>query len=960
MNPQEQPGFRTKIAKMLATAALAALTAMIGMPPLASAWQEPPPAPPAEPTPATEPAAEPTMPTTAPTVTDDQPSPATQPATEPSAAAQPATEPSAAAQPSLPPEPAPEELSPEERAAREALAERFASLSKLVMRSPKILPIMLRENKLLLKAAVRSDPHNVRLHRLLIESCLQSRDNEGAKQALTAYIKLLGSQGTGDDVAAAMLIDLHASDMQTAEKKVEYLKGIADAEGLGQEIRSHAALRLAQVYIDRGQNAEADDAITQAVKLNPLNAAAQRARYERRRDDAAPAQRMMMLLAMLRANPAQPDVVAQVAHELSDVGIVDAAIEWYGMSFTLSQQMGRGIGTAEDFTDYTAELLAAGQPRDASANTNKLLETDPGNADAAFVKLLSERRLGDPEHVTAAKQSASDAVSRRLTDLHARLTQQPPPAAGEAPATQPLDAVADQVLADVQKLKEGGVDPALYSAYVAGLARAAWFEIYFNETPQVAAKFIDALRTLLPEGDVVVARLEGWSFLAEGKTDEAKVKLSAVADGDPLSKLGMIRLAEKDAGKDATTSELQKLAGENASGVTGAILIEALRDRDARLVPAPAAAEVRAELEKFPKAFMGILDMRGVTSFYKVTAEPLKVSHKLCEPMLARVTVQNISDYDISLGVDGTLKPDLWFGAKLQGVASQSLATVGYDRMGQLMVLKAKSGTVSQVVRLDDGEVGPILMGNPIPAVSLMFNVFTNPVPVETGIAPGPGGQRVQFTRVVDRAGSPVAAPQHVQALIAPIQMGTAAERIRAAEVLGAFVAWLQSDNAPAEMKQLTGLMYTSLERAAAGNDASPTSRAFIDFTFAHVTTNEQRLRIVEHMLKRDSWVDRTLGLCLVLSLPRDAQKPLASNLAESDPDPLVRQFAATVLDAGEIMAQQAASTQPTGPLSPEPGAPATPGTFEPGKPSTPGTGGFDLNPSTPPPPPSPAPGTGG
>jgi hypothetical protein len=133
--------------------------------------------------------------------------------------------------------------------------------------------------------------------------------------------------------------------------------------------------------------------------------------------------------------------------------------------------------------------------------------------------------LGDKERVDSTMTQASDALLRRMAEVHTKLNappaeQQPaapsaapgatpggapgdpsPPggtatpgapgaagagagagadAANAAPATQPLEAVADYVMGDVQKLKDRG-DEALYSAYVSALVRLAWYQIYFAE-----------------------------------------------------------------------------------------------------------------------------------------------------------------------------------------------------------------------------------------------------------------------------------------------------------------------------------------------------------------------------------------------------------------------------------------------------------------------------------------------
>src|SRR5205085_400909 len=86
----------------------------------------------------------------------------------------------------------------------------------------------------------------------------------------------------------------------------------------------------------------------------------------------------------------------------------------------------------------------------------------------------------------------------------------------------------------------------LYVPYVGALARLAWYQLYFQREPGSATKVLEALHQLLADTDPTMARLDGWNFLVQNNPDAARTKLEAVADRDPLSRLGLIELAEKD------------------------------------------------------------------------------------------------------------------------------------------------------------------------------------------------------------------------------------------------------------------------------------------------------------------------------------------------------------------------------------------------------------------------------
>lgn len=861
-------------------------------------------------------------------------SPATQPADA-------VTPPAAAAN-----QPANAPVAPEEQAARNALGERFVALAKFTMSQPAIVPSLIHQNAALVEAAARENPKELRFLRLVIESRLRNADSEAGRaalrDALLQYLNVLSGERQTDVVATIRLIDLNERDLQSAQKRVDYLQTIIGADGVGAEVKSHSSVLLARVYAERGQDTDADTAIDDALKLNPLNMEALRAKFERRGARATDAERLAMMLSILRSNPAQPDVMAQIARELADNGVLDQALAWYQSSFGLSGRLGRGLNLP-DFIDYAATLLIAGQTRDAYGAAEKILQSDPGNGDAALIKLAAQRRLMPTDQLAGADDAATSMLLKRLDDLHAAVAQAQPPA-----TTQPIEVVNEYVVADAQKIKSGAVDANIGSQYVGALARLAWFQIYYRQAPDSAAKSIEALRTLLPQDETVVTRLEGWSFLRKGDTETARNKLSAVAERDPLSKLGMLLIAEKDAGKvvrapqaaeqidpakpgeveaSPVNDQLLQLAGTNAAGITGVVLSDELLGRGLKFTPGANAPAIRAEVEKFPKEFMAIIDRPD--RFYKLTAEPLSVSHAFGQPVLATVTIQNISDFDLTMGDDGTIRPDLWFDAKLIGLVQQVVPAIAYDRMSQQVVLKAKTGFVKQTVRLDDGALGQMMMSQPIIALPMQFSVFTNPVPVAgAAAAPGPCGYRVQFTRVMERAGTPVSNQQAIQALMAPLGAGVPEQRMRTVDHLVTLIRAFSDPKATPESKQAAAQLYDALIRASAMHDPSPAAHMWLQYNLALVSSDADRERIMVTLLRSTDWDSRILGLRLLQAFPPERQKALASKFAQSDPDALVRTYAASVVETSELPIPRPA-TQPTD-ASQQPSDPNAPPTSPP------------------------------
>lgn len=786
--------------------------------------------------------------------------------------------------------------SADEQAGNSALAERLAQLAQLNLARRTIEPATLRQSAAMLEQACALDPAEVRFPRLLSEAYLQlltqlekqgqpmDEARDGAIAALTRIYQLQPD----DQATQIKLFDLYYSKLETADQRQKYLSDRLSNEAIAPEVRSYLAVMAAKLAMERAAVEQSGQYIEQALSLCPLNPEALRMKYQQLPPDTTAAQRAAVLLQMLRSNPAQPTVMTELAGVVADVGLVDPSLTWYGTSFAVSQRM----GMAPDFgqlTAYTAQLVIADQHQVAEGYAQKLLERDPGNADAAFLSLLVARRGGDAAKTEAAAGKARSAVLTRLNQIsdliHQREPVKPDAAAAAAPPAAP------QISEDVKKLQEVNNSEATI-AYAAGLADLAWIDIYFNSKPADAQPYLDALKQMLPADSATVARLEGWSYLADGKKDEARVKLSAVADRDPLAALGMIRI---EGGNDL--SPARELLSKNAAGLIGAMLIEALRDRIGLMPAAPAAADVRTELDAFPREWLDILDFTKVKSFYAFKAEPLQVGHSFGEPILVRVTLANTSNYDITIGANGTIRPDLWFDVQIKGLVQQYLPGVAFERLGGKVVLKPRD-YVSQVVRVDQGNLAGVLAGNPQVGIPLFFSVLTNPITQQTGIAPGPAGYRVQLSRVVERSSAPLK-EETLQKLYQQLQNGNGAVRLRTLDLLGTFAAAMKQREDAALQAKAAEL--ADVVRKSTG-DPVASVRAEALFVTAMLSDATAREGIIRQMLADPEPAVRALGLDLLQqAAPPAGRKELAAPLAERDADPIIKKLAASVIEVADL-----------------------------------------------------------
>ena len=315
-----------------------------------------------------------------------------------------------------------------------ALAEQLAALAQLGVATRAITPETLRQSVVLLQAATQLDPQEARFARLLAEAALQAGDYDAAVEA---YKNIYRISNGSDRVAQMRLIDLYTSRMESADARLKYLNPIADSDRVAAEVRSHAAYLAARLLLERAENEEAHRRLDAALSFNPLNPQALKLKFELFGHTLTSAERAGLLLTMLKSNPAQPGVMASLAHELAEAGLHEQAMQWYAASFNLAQSVARPISPS-DMVGYAAQLIISDQTSLAEQVVTKLLEADASNVDAALLGLIVARRGGDAEKLAAAASAAESALLLRASQIHSakgRQTYSPVSASRAKPTT---------------------------------------------------------------------------------------------------------------------------------------------------------------------------------------------------------------------------------------------------------------------------------------------------------------------------------------------------------------------------------------------------------------------------------------------------------------------------------------------------------------------------------------------
>jgi tetratricopeptide (TPR) repeat protein len=805
-------------------------------------------------------------------------------------------------------------------AGQAALAERFAEMAHRVLRGERLGEAEFRQAAALLRAAATLSPAEPRFWRLLVEAELQLGNGDGALSALQGYRKI----APNDRVAQIQLIELHESRMESGDKALAYLRAVLAKEAVPAEVRSHVAVLLVRRLLDRGEEGQVSAVLDQALTLNPVNVAALDLKYELVSGRGGPAERAAGLLALLRANPIRPAAMAELARLVADAGLGKESLEWFRRAADLYAV----AGAADPFdyhdvvVDYAAQVYLAGQIQAARGMVDQLLKANPEDVDAWLLRLVIERGAGDEAAYAKAREQAAAGLAARWGAV-AKAIAAPPAAEGQEGAGAGAGADADAVApADVpepsavaEQVKAAG-DEQKQAMFVSAAADFAWFEVYFNDQPGAATKWVDALATVLPEDNVTLARLRGWAQAANKQAAEARQTLAPQRESDPLSALGLVRLDLEDAGGDpaaqkAADDKARELLSGRQSGLVGAILAQGLKDRDLVPGPHPDAAAIRQELQKFPRAWLDIIE--APQRFYSIRVEPLRVAHRYGEPMFARIVVQNLSDFDITIGENGVVRPGLWFDAQAQAMQAHPLHGTAFERLSQSTVLPARQG-LAQYMRFDQGGLAEFLGANPSPQFQLTGWCMSNPAPQRDGFGPGPAGFRVPFVKKLTRAGFPIGKPGALEQLARGLEAGVPETKIRDLDLLAAVVPGLRNAKAanggpPAQGAALAQQLVDQLAETTA--DPMPAVAQWARFELAGLGEPGQQAEAVEALLADTRWEGRLLGLVASPKLGAGKAEDLAVKVAESErEEPFVKDYAAALV---AMLQRPPASTQPAG-----------------------------------------------
>jgi tetratricopeptide (TPR) repeat protein len=831
--------------------------------------------------------------------------PATLPATEP--AIQTAVEPVA---PPIADQVPPSD--PDQILADQTLAEQLDNIAELQFagKSPsdQTWPLMLRQQAALLGACAALNPASERFPRLVADAMSQLRDSTAESAALQKAIAI----NPGDEFSWNRRLELILAPMQNARQKIDYLRDVIGRSAgdviVPPNVRAHAAFRCAQLLLERGEENAAQTVLANALRDTPSSVECLTLRYQMLPATATRFERCGQLLDLLHANPLQAQYSEGLADEIADAGLVQECLPWYQLAVsTLHLQ---GDPGQHSMLNWAAELYIGEETADAIKLNSALLQIDPTYTSAYFLQLVMVRSTDDKDALTKTLQEATNALSNRVIDA---VNAAAPTDASRA-TTRPISDESPLQLPDlgptVDRITKG-VSPLVKQQFVEAVADMALLEGYFAEDEVTASKLIDALAGVLPADAPELARLRGWNDLLAKKTDDAKAKFTTVATQDPLAELGLVK-AMLDSPTDHTVAESmgRRLLQDHPSGLIGAMLYEQLHGDRVKLITTTQADALREAVIQFPTALLELV--QKPQNFYAIRVDPHPVGSYLGEPLLADVSVRNISDYDLTIGPDGVLKPDLLF--RLEPKLDKSPSFSAYDTIAGPTVL-ASHETTNQTVRLDQTQLLAYLSNQDLQQFEISGTLGANEM------VHGLGGYRVQFVKGFFRLPSGFS-PEHEQAQLKALTSGRPDQKITALSLLYRYILQLEQTKDPdMNVRQHVAGLIDMIHKAR--QDPLLAVSAWAGHCQAALSPESDRADLIRDMTDAPDWRQRQIALLLVPNLPVALRDQLFDKLS-LDTQSSVR--AEAVALKALVALPPEATTQPADTTTPPPqAAPAMP-----------------------------------
>jgi len=565
------------------------------------------------------------------------------------------------------------------RAARLA-AESLCTSAMELANAPSETPARAARLVALTRFAIRLDPTNARAHWLLAGIHeIQGNDVQAAKS-----LKVCLEQNGLDHVLCRRWLAAELRALDNADQRTELLKSVIDNEALPAPLRAQAAVHWADLLDRQGLRDAELETLRRAMTLDAGHPALRR--ILNLQADAAPVERVKVLLGQLRGNPAAANLVDpndpspawQLAVVLNSLGLQRESVEMFAHAWSLFSRAGGDAKASQVFNvQYFNAMLDAGMAKEAIERFTPMPPRLARSIDLLSLMLEAYRATGEKEKADEIIQ----AIERR--NKIAESTSQ---------------------------------DPAAVSAQI------AWF--YLVTKPQPDRAIIHAEK--LPIDNPTYQRILGVAELATGKVEQGRERLEKLAATDPYAAAALaehyFELNDKKRARDAIAAGSAATRG----GPAFRKLLAVAAVNKVEIPPAKGADEVRNILKAFDRRYleMGLHPENFLAVKISAPSSVVRVG----EPVVIEATLINRGPLPAPIGAWGLASPAM----SLQVEASSGAEKASFVDLPLVLWPAPRylspGKSVTRAALLNAGALGRHLTERPLENVRLTVSGMLDPI----------------------------------------------------------------------------------------------------------------------------------------------------------------------------------------------------------------------------------------
>ncbi|NIA06893.1 MAG: hypothetical protein GWP14_04510 [Actinobacteria bacterium] len=697
----------------------------------------------------------------------------------------------------------------------------------------------------LLDAARRLDATNYKATELLAESLQALGDIQAAAQALDEYVAMQPE----DEVALAKRISLGLENLQTSEDRQMYLWRLANQAQIPSGVRGVIYQELARLSLESADEANARGFLNQAIKVDKYALGARQKMLEMLTSQGVgTVPRVGLLAQMVAINPLRLQIVWDFAKGLDELGLHKEAQKWYKYA------LGVHLAGAGDTEVGSEELL--------DMASSYVLSKDYSKA----MLVLNRISAQNGQHVGAYVWMARATSGLGQTEQ----------------AQKYLDA-AERLLLQRAQGNSDNTEAA---------KQLAWF--YLQDRPNAAKAMEWAQKAVDLDAEDSQAQLRlGLALLANGKIDEAQVKLEPLSKDDPWARLGLLRiLVAGDHTPEQAQQAFSEALGSHFGGWVGLATRELARAQNVDIPIEQALAQLQSNILSQLGSPAELRDFyRHPQDYLYLKLQPNQASFNPGEPILLNISLTNMGSLTITMGPGMMIEPRIVLSARLSGGLQKELKYYDFVSLYKKRALGPGEG-ISSTVRLDRGELRKLLRANPQEAVTIRVSCILDPQAVgQDEYLPSLGGQMSKEVVLVRHGFRP--GPQAMQRLYGLLKNGPLRDRIASAVILGDLMANMQSPTALPQGRTPRTIddQKVTAELIKAAKTSDWRVRAWLGEALRNVRLTPELSKALAEQIRDPHWFVRFMAVRAAGERGAGWQEIL-KHVAQTDPDELVRQMA--------------------------------------------------------------------